>query len=68
MVLFAKCLLLFKIVVLLVAPSYGGCIDLVHECRTMVVFHSVCCPIVWWRGWQMVRCITKRVLASFWLW
>ena len=41
MVLFAKCLLLLRIVVLVVAPwydNYGGCNGLVHDCCTVMVF------------------------------
>ena len=38
MVLFAKCLLLCRIVFLVVAPGYSCCIGLVHDCYTMVVF------------------------------
>ena len=38
MVMFARCLLLFRIVVLVVAPWYNGCIGLVHDCCTVVVF------------------------------
>ena len=44
MVLFAKCLLLFSIVVLVVTPWYGdcNCLNLVHDCCTVVVFVALC--------------------------
>ena len=44
MILFAKCLLLFRlfIVVLVVAPWQGGWFGLVHDCCTVLLFVAPC--------------------------